>query len=274
MDKSDLLPIPEGERVPVLVPIPKIWMDMFDTIAAKMQLDRPTYILQLITRQALQLITRQAQTIATRVGGETAPLSNEETEGEFRTIAIAITKRRYGTDRYGRCTPWRGSVDLDRRGPSARNSRLTRISSKKPGPRMKRNTKKPALRLRSVTGMLDDVVLAVPVDWVATLRVQADKLDLSVEEMIVQYIGHISAEREALGEAVASPTLGDAMARFRLSGSLLKSFQGEADRLGIPVVTVMHHAVSAAADVFEGRPKAPMAKPISLVPRRSKATGQ
>ena len=82
MDKSDLLPIPEGERVPILVPIPKIWMDMFDTIAAKRQLDRPTFI--------LQLIARQAQTIATRVGGETAPLSSEETEGEFRTIVIEI----------------------------------------------------------------------------------------------------------------------------------------------------------------------------------------
>ena len=102
MDKSGLLPIPEGERVPVTDPIPKIWMDAFDTIAANMQLDRPTFI--------LQLISRMAQTIATRVGGETAPLSKEETEGGL-------------------------SVDLDRRGPRARDSGSPGFPQRKSGPR-------------------------------------------------------------------------------------------------------------------------------------------
>ena len=84
MDKSDLLPIPEGERVPVLVPIPKVWMDVFDRIAESMKVDRPTFL--------LQLIARLAKSIATRFGGVTtiAPLSKEEIAGGFRTIGIEI----------------------------------------------------------------------------------------------------------------------------------------------------------------------------------------
>ena len=79
----DLLPIPKGESVPVLVPIPKIWMDAFDRIAESMKVDRPTFL--------LQLIARLAKSIATRFGGETAaPLSKEEIAGGFRTIGIAI----------------------------------------------------------------------------------------------------------------------------------------------------------------------------------------
>ena len=79
----DLLPIPKGESVPVLVPVPKGWMDAFDRIAESMKVDRPTFL--------LQLIARLAKSIATRFGGETAaPLSKEVTEGHYRTIAIAI----------------------------------------------------------------------------------------------------------------------------------------------------------------------------------------
>ena len=79
----DLLPIPKGESVPVLVPVPKGWMDAFDQIAESMKVDRPTFL--------LQLIARLAKGIATRFGGETAPpLSKEEIEGGFRTIGIAI----------------------------------------------------------------------------------------------------------------------------------------------------------------------------------------
>ena len=79
----DLLPIPKGESVPVLVPVPKVWMDVFDRIAARMKVDRPTFL--------LQLIARLAKSIATRLGGETvAPLSQEESAGGFRTIGIAI----------------------------------------------------------------------------------------------------------------------------------------------------------------------------------------
>ena len=137
---------------------------------------------------------------------------------------------------------------------------------------MKRNTE-PALKLRPVTGLLEDVALAVPVDWLATLRVQADKVGLTVEAMLTQYLGHLAAELDALGEAVQSPTLGDDVARFRLAGSFLKSFEREAARTGLPIVTLVHHAISAAADVFEGRPTAPMAKPISLVPRHKRLLG-
>ena len=77
----DLLPIPKGESVPVLVPIPKVWMDAFDRIAESMKVDRPTFL--------LQLIARLAKSIATR-GKTVAPLSKEEIEGGFRTIGIAI----------------------------------------------------------------------------------------------------------------------------------------------------------------------------------------
>lgn len=85
MEKHDpninLLPIPKGESVPVLVPIPKVWMDAFDRIAESMKVDRPTFL--------LQLIARLAKSIATR-GKTVAPLSKEEIAGGFRTIGIEI----------------------------------------------------------------------------------------------------------------------------------------------------------------------------------------
>ena len=77
----NLLPIPKGESVPVLVPIPKVWMDAFDRIAESMKVDRPTFL--------LQLIARLAKSIATR-GKTVAPLSKEEIAGGFRTIGIEI----------------------------------------------------------------------------------------------------------------------------------------------------------------------------------------
>ena len=81
--------------------------------------------------------------------------------------------------------------------------------------------------------------------------------------------GISSAEREALGEAVASPTISDAMARFRLSGGLLKSFEREADRTGLPIVTLMHRSASDSASVFDGRAKEALPKPMKLAaPRR------
>ena len=138
---------------------------------------------------------------------------------------------------------------------------------------MKQSTK-PGLRLRSVDGLLEEVALSIPEAWMEVLRGQSVKLGITVEEMIIQFIGHLAAEHEALGEAVASPTLSDDPARFLLRGSLLKSFEREAHRLGVPVVTVMHHAVADAADAFEGRPKAPMSKPLSLVAKRRKWLGR
>ena len=137
---------------------------------------------------------------------------------------------------------------------------------------MKRNTE-PALKLRPVTGLLEDVALAVPVDWLATLRVQADKVGLTVEAMLTQYLGHLAAELDALGEAVQSPTLGDDVARFRLVGSFLKSFEREADRTGVPIITLLHRSISDSASVFDGREKEALPKPIALAPRRKRWLG-
>ena len=138
---------------------------------------------------------------------------------------------------------------------------------------MKRSTK-PALKLRSVAGLLEDVNLAIPTEWVATLRAQAGKLDMPLEDLITQYCGHLAAEREALGEAVASPTLGDAVARFRLGGSFLKSFQREAHRVGLPVATLMYRSISDSASVFDGRKKEALPKPLELVAKRRKWLGR
>ena len=135
---------------------------------------------------------------------------------------------------------------------------------------MRRGTKPADLRLRPVDGLLEDVVLAVPVEWMESLRVQADKLGLPVEGMVVQYLGHLVAQVEALEKAVESPVMGDDPMRFLLRGSFQKTFEAEALRCGLPVRVVLHRVVADAADAFEGRPKAPMAKPLSLVAKRRK----
>ena len=70
----------------------------------------------------------------------------------------------------------------------------------------RRATKPADLRLRPVNGLLEDVALAVPVDWVATLRAQAGKLNLPLEEMLVQFIGHLSHESEGAGRSGPGPT--------------------------------------------------------------------
>ena len=137
---------------------------------------------------------------------------------------------------------------------------------------MKRSTK-PALKLRSTAGLLEEVSLSAPVSWMAVLRVQAGKLNLPLEEMLVQFIGHLSHESEVLEAAVQSPALGDDVARFLLRGSFLKSFEREAHRVGVPVVTLMHRLVSDSASVFDGREKEPLPKPLSLVAKRRKWLG-
>ena len=113
----------------------------------------------------------------------------------------------------------------------------------------------------------------MPTAWLAVLRVRAGKLNLPLEDMLTQYLGHLAAEAEAQEKAVQSPTLGDDAARFRLRGSFLKSFQREAHRVGVPVVTLMHRLVADAADAFEGRANTPLPKPLELAAKRRKWLG-
>ena len=76
-----------------------------------------------------------------------------------------------------------------------------------------------------------------------------------------------------MGEAVQSPTLGDDVARFRLVGSFLKSFEREAARTGLPIITLLHRSISDSASVFDGREKEALPKPIALAPRRKRWLG-
>lgn len=134
----------------------------------------------------------------------------------------------------------------------------------------RRQSTKPVLKLRPTDGMLEDLVLAIPVHWLAVLRVQAGKLNLSTEDLLVQFCGHLADQAEALAEAVQAPHTGVDVARFRLAGGLLKSFQREADRTGLPIVTLMHRLVADAAEAFAGRKKTPLPKPLELVAKRRK----
>ena len=47
----------------------------------------------------------------------------------------------------------------------------------------RRGDTKHDLTLRPVTGLLEDVALAVPVEWVETLRAQSVKLGMSLEDV-------------------------------------------------------------------------------------------
>ena len=129
-----------------------------------------------------------------------------------------------------------------------------------------KNAKPAGLRLRSTAGLLENVEVSLPVSWAATLRGRADKLAMSLDALLVQYAGHLAHEIESLETAVASPTISDDAARFRLRGTFLKTFEGEALRSGIPVRTLVHRAISDAADSFAGREKTPLPKPLILIP--------
>ena len=72
----------------------------------------------------------------------------------------------------------------------------------------KRLSTKPALRLRPTDGLREDITIGVPVHWLATLREKADKLGLSVEDLLIQLCGHVASESEALASAAESPKLG------------------------------------------------------------------
>ena len=79
--KKGIIPVP-SEREPVVVQIPKTWLTTFGKIAAKVKLSRSEFV--------VQLLASLGDLLPGQEGGETAPLSKEETEGGFRTIEIAI----------------------------------------------------------------------------------------------------------------------------------------------------------------------------------------
>ena len=136
---------------------------------------------------------------------------------------------------------------------------------------MARKKAKPKrLRLRDISGLLEDVEVSLPVSWAASLRVRAEKLGLSLNAFLAQYVGHLAAEVEKLEEAVETPTVSDDVARFRLRGAFLKTFEAEALRSGLPVSALVHNVISDAADSFAGRVKAPLPKPLILIPGHNK----
>ena len=134
----------------------------------------------------------------------------------------------------------------------------------------RKNAKPKRLRLRPTDGLLENVEVSLPVAWAATLRSRADKLTMSLDALLVQYAGHLAAELDALGEAVASPTLGDDVARFRLRGAFLKTFEAKSVRSGIPVNALIHRSLSDTASAFAGRAREPLPKPIVMAPGQKK----
>ena len=128
-----------------------------------------------------------------------------------------------------------------------------------------RQSTKPGLRLRPTDGILEDLSLSIPEAWMETLRVQAGKLGLPVEEMVVQYCGHLVAEAEAVK---LPPQVGDDPARLVLRDSLRESYRRESDRTGLPIRTLLYRCVQRAADAFDGQQFEPMLEAVKLVPRR------
>ena len=133
-----------------------------------------------------------------------------------------------------------------------------------------RRRNKPALRLRSTAGLLEDMTLSIPAAWHATLRERAKKLGISVEELSVQALGHVSSEAEKVAKP---PELGDDPARLVLRDSLRESYRRESVRTGLGMRELLHRAVQAAADEFDGRRYEAAPAPVRLVPKRAKETG-
>ena len=129
---------------------------------------------------------------------------------------------------------------------------------------------KPALKLRPTDGLLEDVALAVPVGWMEVLRGQSVKLGITVEEMIVQYLGHLSDQVEKVARP---PAAGDDPARLVLRDSLRESYRLESVRSGLPMRSILYRVVQAAASVFDGRQYEAAPEPIKMAPRR-KAAGK
>ena len=83
------------------------------------------------------------------------------------------------------------------------------------------------------------------------LRAQSVKLEISVADLLVQFVGHLASESEAMArppEAGDDPTT-----RFILRDSLRESYRLESVRSGLPIRTLLYRCVQRAADVFDGR---------------------
>ena len=130
---------------------------------------------------------------------------------------------------------------------------------------MKRSTEKPGLRLRSVAGLREEISLSIPESWMETLRSQAGKLDLPLEDFLVQHAGHIAAEAEAMARP---QEVGDSPARLVLRDGLRESFRREADRCGLSIRVLLNRACQSAADAFDGRQYESRPAPVTLVPKR------
>ena len=124
--------------------------------------------------------------------------------------------------------------------------------------------KQPALRLRPVDGLLEDLSLSIPEGWMGVLRAQSVKLGISVEAMITQYVGHLAAEREKM---TRPPEAGDDAARLVLRDGLRESYRRESARTGISLRSLLNRAVQAGADYFDGRSYEATPEPVKLVPR-------
>ena len=85
----------------------------------------------------------------------------------------------------------------------------------------RRGDTKHDLTLRPVTGLLEDVALAVPVEWVETLRAQSVKLGMSLEDVgRPRFVGHLAHEVEVMEEAVQAPSMDDDPTRVAMRGGL------------------------------------------------------
>ena len=136
---------------------------------------------------------------------------------------------------------------------------------------MARKKAKPAgLRLREVSGLLQDVTISLPISWADGIRERASKLGISAEDVIVQLCGHVVGEFEQLREAVDGPRIGDDPSRVVLRDSMLRSFSREALRTGLSVRVLLHRSISEACDVFDGRQKQAPPKPLQLIPGQKK----
>ena len=102
------------------------------------------------------------------------------------------------------------------------------------------------------------------------LRTRADKLDMTLEDLLIQMCGHIADETEKVSRP---PQVGDDPTRFILRDSLRESYRRESDRTGLPMRSLLYKAVQAAADYFDGRQYEATPEPVKLVPRR-KAAGK
>ena len=126
------------------------------------------------------------------------------------------------------------------------------------------------LRLRSTDGLREDLKLSIPDAWLQTLRARAAKLDISLETLCVQALGHTASESEKMSEP---SQVGDDPARLILRDGLRESYRREAHRSGLSIRVLLNRVVQRAADAFDGEQYESRPAPIELASRR-KAAGQ